>query len=834
MDGGDGKMSNLELENLQLIDISSEDDFLVASFSGDAFEDLRFSVDGTVNWENGNKKDGIKLFETRSHTELANEVGVIGQIDQEPSVSESMEPERSSVSGLRRSLAWDSIFFTSPGVLDPEELSSLTGGFKKDETHLLPGILEDLHRVIKPNIMLDCDAFSLESLEVDLLEDIRASIQNSSEALDLFENIRASIHKYSGAFRVASFGLESELVGMQNVNSSKKLNVTSPNRMSKSASRRQGVNMRGSGRSNKEVSAHPPAAQNNSISAGLQSLKPLKIPDQTKPMLKAQTKKASSTTNHVQMDNKAAGAASERCLMVSKKPNIEDSCSTFLGSTSSSESSSFASTTTTDSTVSRSTRNKCGSASPVESSSRVRRRKTDSRNDKIAVSDTKLKIPVRYSTTNKRELGNSNLSTNLLAMSTLSSCTSPASSLDGGSSESSLSVSTVAKTCTNSKVRVNDTASGGEYPGSKSKELHCQSYVRQENQETPFPNQTARKATTGTSPAARDNTKDFKHSGLRKPSPKIGFFDQEKFMASALNGRLQSGVQSALPKIKTGIKNLIGAAKTRPGKLKPSTSRTLPEIQNMMLDSQKTGATHSAVPEMYGIRRNCTEFIDPTSAVQTKSISMDRERCLTTRRTSTGGCEEAEPVLEPSMQLEEKRAQGILKNKSGMGSKRWAGLRANKISTIKDETSFLGNNIKPFETDHGNVSQQCLENDRHLLKREGKDNVHDFDDEFSCLSRQVEAINFHVDAVTELKGKKAHCPSQFGTKGTGNCSPSICPSLSHKQLLDQKQDSPKNLSKFSLHSFASSVERIPSTRTPLADKDSFCNIREGKENLQYM
>ncbi|GKE63034.1 hypothetical protein Tco_1513401, partial [Tanacetum coccineum] len=49
-----------------------------------------------------------------------------------PSQSESLEPRRPSF--LRKSLAWDSAFFTSAGVLDPEELSMINKGFKETES----------------------------------------------------------------------------------------------------------------------------------------------------------------------------------------------------------------------------------------------------------------------------------------------------------------------------------------------------------------------------------------------------------------------------------------------------------------------------------------------------------------------------------------------------------------------------------------------------------------------------------------------------------------------------------------------------------------------------
>lgn len=58
-------------------------------------------------------------------------------------------------------------------------------GFKKAKTRLLPGIKEELQRSAESNSTIDSDRFSLESLEIDLFEDIRASIQKSSKESNL-------------------------------------------------------------------------------------------------------------------------------------------------------------------------------------------------------------------------------------------------------------------------------------------------------------------------------------------------------------------------------------------------------------------------------------------------------------------------------------------------------------------------------------------------------------------------------------------------------------------------------------------------------------------------
>ncbi|KAK9913301.1 hypothetical protein M0R45_037123 [Rubus argutus] len=71
------------------------------------------------------KLDGFRLFDTGNPQDTQNS-------------------ETNSTFSVRKSLAWDSAFFTSPGVLDSEELSIVNKGSKKCETQKLPGVEEVL------------------------------------------------------------------------------------------------------------------------------------------------------------------------------------------------------------------------------------------------------------------------------------------------------------------------------------------------------------------------------------------------------------------------------------------------------------------------------------------------------------------------------------------------------------------------------------------------------------------------------------------------------------------------------------------------------------------
>lgn len=68
------------------------------------------------------------------------------------------------------------------GVLDAEELSIVNKGFTKSETHPLPGIGEEIWRSAESNSTMFSDGCSLASLEIDLFDDIRASMYKSHDA----------------------------------------------------------------------------------------------------------------------------------------------------------------------------------------------------------------------------------------------------------------------------------------------------------------------------------------------------------------------------------------------------------------------------------------------------------------------------------------------------------------------------------------------------------------------------------------------------------------------------------------------------------------------------
>ncbi|KAJ3688160.1 hypothetical protein LUZ61_017324 [Rhynchospora tenuis] len=153
------------MEELSLIDVSTEDDFLVSP-GNDGFLDDTTPIGCTHQFGSTTKEEEVRTKVTNLNEEI-------------PELCQSPE-YKSSKSGinLRKSLAWDSAFFTCEGVLNTEELSIINTTFGQTEKSSLAGIPEE-RRSGESTTTLDTDNWTLESLETELFDNIRASIQKS-------------------------------------------------------------------------------------------------------------------------------------------------------------------------------------------------------------------------------------------------------------------------------------------------------------------------------------------------------------------------------------------------------------------------------------------------------------------------------------------------------------------------------------------------------------------------------------------------------------------------------------------------------------------------------
>ncbi|KAI4378750.1 hypothetical protein MLD38_016186 [Melastoma candidum] len=171
-------------KRLSIIDVSFEDDSLLdlsSSLSlraaGDRDLDMRRNMDQETH-----------LLESVGSEKWSNTKGSFEDMDKAfqevPQSFQSRDPERNgpdSKYNLRNSLAWDSAFFTSAGVLEPEELTCIIEGSEKKGKLALPRIQEETSRSMESISTLESDSLTIASLEAELFQDIRASIQKSAK-----------------------------------------------------------------------------------------------------------------------------------------------------------------------------------------------------------------------------------------------------------------------------------------------------------------------------------------------------------------------------------------------------------------------------------------------------------------------------------------------------------------------------------------------------------------------------------------------------------------------------------------------------------------------------
>ncbi|XP_052205500.1 uncharacterized protein LOC127810203 isoform X2 [Diospyros lotus] len=140
---------------------------------------------GQQSTENQNYSINFELpvaFDDEKAVEKGN---VSSLIEELPELSELPEQESTGKLGkynLRKSLDWDTAFFTNAGLLEPGELSCMIKGVNNGGKHFSPGIAEDIHRSNDSISTLESESLTMGSLEADLFENIRASIQKSSKA----------------------------------------------------------------------------------------------------------------------------------------------------------------------------------------------------------------------------------------------------------------------------------------------------------------------------------------------------------------------------------------------------------------------------------------------------------------------------------------------------------------------------------------------------------------------------------------------------------------------------------------------------------------------------
>ncbi|KAK1411830.1 hypothetical protein QVD17_32617 [Tagetes erecta] len=438
-------------------------------------------------------------------------------IGEMPKLIETPEPEKPRKNGkfnLRKSLAWDSAFFTSDGVLDADELSTIIEGGEKGVKPQLPGIEEEVYKSMDSISTFESDSLSLECLEAELFEDIRASIQKSNRSSNLNNS---SIKGPSGKQDSQSkFG-----------SSSKKVDLDSGKRLG--ARTKDNTSSIPQPKIISRLNLNATSALTKRASLSANNAK--KDQDTAKKTHVAQ--KGTQTAKPGIQGSKVTGVTGPRRAV--PKPSISSRSST----------SGSSNTLKTDTTRPSSSSSSCSSGTNVKVN--ISRKKVDTKSTKVTAGSLIPKTPSRISMGNKQPSVNSSISSSI----------SPASSISDWSPESRGS-------------SVDTSFSFRSFDGDTSV-LTVQSALSV--QPTLRLNQNGNQTGSLSRPPAAQPT------GLRMPSPKIGFFDGGKTGVRTPTGGTRS--QSRLPNGSTSSNDVKFGKIPQP---KAAVTNT-----NMKPNLQKTG-----------------------------------------------------------------------------------------------------------------------------------------------------------------------------------------------------------------------------------------------------
>lgn len=545
-----------------------------------------------LEFEDHDLIDNDQFPETMDAKKVVKSLG-IDMNDHLPELHESTEPERNQRNvryNLRKSLAWDSAFFTSAGVLDAEELSNMITGSDKKKKHVLPGIQEEISGSTESISTLQSDSLTLETLDDDLFLDIRASIQRSSK--------KASNLTYSSS-KIAAMELDGSAISSpkkeefvsQNKNPKpgvKKISGLQTVRMSKSQLKPTGK--LASGRPIKQDSVQSQTGSIHKTGETNSVLpKPLKTISSSLPS-SAAAKRDSVGTGRAKPEcgSSKQGPVSCKGTQLPKVSPLGGARKVLPSSVHSTRSS-----TSSDNSINTSSGN---AAKP--SLMTARRNLVKNINISTGSSGSIPKTPSR--TVPKNKLTAPTLSS-YLKSTKISASVSPASSISEWSSASSTTSSVVNQRSNNLRTSI-DTSSCRSVDGDNicldpRNNLAGQKAERQGNQGVLLTSNTSKKSSTesGTLQAP------VKPSGLRLPSPKIGFFDGSSSRTPNGNQRSQSSLHPVFPKNGTATSTPTRSSNGKLKSAKVPTARVATSLANIKSGSSKAAPSASSQEKSHAL-----------------------------------------------------------------------------------------------------------------------------------------------------------------------------------------------------------------------------------------
>ncbi|KMS95514.1 hypothetical protein BVRB_007540 [Beta vulgaris subsp. vulgaris] len=567
-------------------------------------------------------------------------------------------PKRTGKCNLRKSLAWDSAFFTNAGVLDPEELSSIIEGAETSvkQNQSLPGIQEELSKSTDSVSTFQSDNLTLESLEADLFSDIRASIQRCSKSSATGMSPGSKVHGEEESTNACSTKI---------VEPSRKM--AKP----KSASNKLMSGVQRPVRTLKPVSVSkqetkPPVSRSREPSSLLP--RPLnKAAGEPNLKVAATPKRMSVGAGRVKVDAIAAESVKVKGSSLPEAPRQVNSRKPLPKAPASSKIP--APSSVLNRTTTRSSRSSCDSSSS-SASENVRKSHLGAikgmmvKNVNVACG-SKIRTSSKLIEKARSQNKDSRLSASLKSASDLSPSISPASSISEWSTESSSSTATVNQkhfgvnpyppSSQDVTVDSNITRTLRNLSSDRALSEHDNKVPQifsQSAKQTPSTGSVVSNTRSGsvssqlvkqqpsTGSVVSNNRPDSaKPSGLRMPSPNIGFFDGVKAGArTPSSSRSRSTLPSSLPrsaagtfspsgtsnktKLATGASRLTAAGGAGRAKLKQQTDTNL-KTAACLLDQFVDLQTPSVAKHIDNNSKTSSEFLrstPPKSALERNKV----------------------------------------------------------------------------------------------------------------------------------------------------------------------------------------------------------------------
>ncbi|CAN1142915.1 hypothetical protein LINPERPRIM_LOCUS26257 [Linum perenne] len=696
-----GESFGLQDHKLGLIDVSFEDDCLYASSSPP--RDFQFS-DNLL--DNGNDLS-LNLLDSQS---LETSVGGVDAREHASQPAESPEPEESKQSmkyNLRKSLAWDSAFFTSAGVLEPDELSNMMG--QTEKRGMLPGIREELERSTDSLSSLASDCLTMDNLDDDLFGDVRASIQKSSRISTVPDSmVKAGISK--GLATATSQGKQPP----KNV---EEASLDKPK--AKAAPKKTDSVISGARRTLKPPSSQVPQAFKQSLRTKGESASLPKPPSIAgRVSISTAAKRASLSNNRAKAEREigkasATNSANTKDLTGSAAVSRVKIPTHGLRSTVSKlppPMRSSSSSTKTESIASSSF--DCSESVSSEGSSKSSlqsvRQKVVKRAGSVP-STLIAKATSRIGSKGKSHSTISQRSPHLKSVAKFSPNISPASSVSEWSSESlCLSpTSTLNKEESNCSRSSIDTASCRDhYEDDNSSQFSDSLSHSSESSAVGIHSQSMKRLSKESNGHRGDSAKP---SGLRLPSPKIGFFDGARSGSrnSNVNVQPQPGASSGLPRpgAPSGLPRPGTLVPGKSGKLQNAKNETpvrspKTSIQQQALSSKSKSplSIHEPLPKAGSVLRNAKRSPGISPRVQTK--------------TSPGNSVEKNPKPVKVTPIDERYTADIFPSDE---MDKNHGVVKEKVATTECD---VGGDAKLPEKSPGEKNKQCLEEESKGLTEE--------------------------------------------------------------------------------------------------------------------